>query len=216
MDIKKILAKVAKGEELTEAEKTFLSTYDPEKATNDAAAAARRKAEEELKRVQTKLDELTAESDAVKKKAEEEKKNGMTESEKLTAQLKALADKVAAAEAKTAAAEAKAAATLRSQTIRDAAKAAGIVIAPKTVNEKLFYKILENSLAEVDIANQEQLEAALDSFKAENPGIITAGGSGGSGGTGEPAGPVGVDGRSLVSKMSDAERAKDLEKRGIL
>ena len=62
----------------------------------------------------------------------------MTESEKLTAQLKALTDKVTAAEAKTVAAEAKANATLRSQTIRLRAKEAGIVLAPKTVNEDLF------------------------------------------------------------------------------
>lgn len=186
MDIKKILAKVAKGEELTEAEKTFLSTYDPEKATNDAAAAARRKAEEELKRVQTKLDELTAESDAVKKKAEEEKKNGMTESEKLTAQLKALTDKVTAAEAKTAAAEAKANATLRSQTIRLRAKEAGIVLAPKTVNEDLFFGMLESSLKDIDISDADKLGESLKAFKASNAGIISAGGAGGAGNVGSP------------------------------
>jgi len=212
MNITDILKKVTQGEALTDEEKKFAAEFDPQKVVNDAAAAARRKAEEDAKKLKTDFDELKAKLE----KAAEDKKAGMSENEKLAEELKTLRESITVLTKSKEEAEQKAAATLRSQTIRDAAKAAGIVIAPKTVNEKLFYKILENSLAEVDIANQEQLKAALDGFKAENPGIITAGGSGGSGGTGEPAGPVGVDGSSLVSKMSDAERAKDLEKRGII
>lgn len=219
MDIKKILAKMAKGEELTAEEKTFVASYDPDKASNDVAAAARRKSEEELKKVQAKLDELTAETDAAKKKAEQEKQTGMTEIEKLTATVKTLTDKVTASDAKVVEAEKKSAATVRSQTIRDKAKAAGITLAPKTVNEKLFFQMLEASVGDVDINDPAKLTEVLNSFKAENAGIISAGGAGGAGEQGNPAtgiftgkNPWSKDGFSLTEQVKLESDAPDKAK----
>lgn len=186
MNIKTILMKMAKGEDLTDAEKEFVQNYDPDKAANDAAAAARRKAEDKLNEVQTKLDKLQADADAAKAKADEEKQNGMTEMEKLTARVEKLTEQLEASEAKAKEAETKTAATLRSQTIRDKAKAAGINLAPKTVNEKLFYQLLESSLKDVDINDEAKLTESLNAFKSENAGIISAGGSGGAGNVGYP------------------------------
>lgn len=211
MNITDILSKIAKNETLTDDERKFASEYDPQKAANDVAAAARRKADEDNKKLKTDFEELRAKLD----KAAEEKNAGMSENEKLVHELTTLKESVTALTQSKEAAEKKAAATIRSQTIRDAAKSAGIVLAPKTVNEKLFHQILEQTLSEVDVANPEQLKTALEGFKAENPGIILASGASGVGDTGNPATPKGVDG-SEVSKMSDSERAKDLQKRGII
>lgn len=189
MNIKDILAKIKKGETLTEAEQAFLDAFDLEKLTNDAAAAARRKAEEDAKKLKQQVDELKAERDKAKADAEAKAQEGQTESQKLQSSIEALTKQVGELTKAKAEAEANAAKVARSQTIRDAAKAAGIVLAPKTVSEKLFFQMLEASLDGVDITNADLLKGALESFKTENPGIITAGGVSGSGlPTGQPTG----------------------------
>lgn len=190
MNLKDILAKIAKGEAITDAEKAFIESYDPIKATNDAAAAARRKAEEDAAKYKAELDKIKADAEEAARIAQDEKNKGMTENEKLTAQLKTLADSVSALTKGKEEAEAKAQATLRSQAIRDAAKKAGITLAPKTVDERLFFRILESTLEGVDVADAEKLNASLTEFKESNAGIILAPGAGGAGDLGNPGGPA--------------------------
>ena len=187
MNIKDILAKLAKGEELTDAEKAFLKTYDPDKEKNDAAAAARRKAEEEAAALKAENAELKKKADEAKKAEDEAKKSQMTADQKRDAEFAELKAKIEGLEKAKTDAEQKAAAVQRSQTIRDAAKAAGIALAPKTVSETLFYQMLEATLSGIDITNQEALTAALDKFKTENPGIIIAPGNGSGVNPGDPA-----------------------------
>jgi hypothetical protein len=215
MTIKETLAKIAKGEALTDEEKSSLAAYDPEKAVNDAAAAARRKAEEQAAAFKKQLDEFQSSTAAQAAAMEEEKKAKMTEAQKREAFLADLQKKVEGLEKAKADAERQTKAIQRSQAIRDAAKAAGIALAPKTVSEKLFFQMLESTLDGVDVAQEEQLKAALEGFKAENAGVILAPGSGTGGDPGKPAGPVGLDGKP-VEKMTAQERESDLKKRGIV
>ena len=187
MDIKSIIEKACKGEELTDAEKEFAKTYDHEKVTNDAAAAARRKAEGERDAAKKALEKANADLDAIKAKADADSESKKTDMEKLTSNVEALTGKLDAMTKKAQAAEAQAAAVNRSQSIRDAAKAAGIALAPKTVNEGLFYQLLETTLADVDIADKAALTAALETFKTENAGVIVAPGNGSGVDTGNPS-----------------------------
>ena len=188
MKIKDILAKASKAEALTDEEKKFLEAYDPDKAANDAAASARRKAEEERDTVKKELDKLKADAEAAKKAAEAKDGASKTETEKLMDSVKKLTDKVESLTKAKADAEAKAATVQRSQGIRDAAKAAGIMLAPKTVSEQLFFQMLEARLSGVDIADKAAITAALDAFKVENPGIIATAGGGTGGAGGDPLG----------------------------
>lgn len=84
MKIEEILAKVAKGETLTEAEKQFAADYNPAgsdegaripKARLDAEIAKRKEAEAKNAELSTKVDDLTS-------KVEELETAGMTEAEK--------------------------------------------------------------------------------------------------------------------------------------
>lgn len=187
MTIKEISAKILKGEQLTDAEKAFLQAYDPDKDKNDAAAAARRRAEEERDAAKAEADKLKKQIDDAKQAEEAAKQSQMTESQKRDAEFKKMQDQIAQLTKERDDNASKAAATQRSQSIRDAAKAAGIALAPKTVSEGLFYRMLETTLSGVDIANQTALTEALDKFKAENPGIITAPGNGSGVDTGKPS-----------------------------
>lgn len=186
MTLKEILAKIAKGEELNEAEKKFLADYDPDKAVNDAAAAARRKAEAEKARLQTELDELKAANDAEKAAAEAAKSAKLTDAQRTEAKITQMSKEINELKAAKEEAEKASARLQRSQAIRDAAKAAGIALAPKTISEKLFFQMLEATVGEVDMADAEQLKTVLETFKNENPGVIAAPGAGSGLNPGEP------------------------------
>ena len=191
MTIKEVLAKVAKGETLTEEEKSVLSAYDPDKAANDAAAAARRKAEQEASDAKAELKKLQDTADAAKKAQDDANKANQTEAQRKEAEFKALQTQVAELTKSKTEAETKAATAIRSQLIRDKAKAAGIVLAPKTVSEQLYFQLMEATLTGVDVSDETALAAALEKFKTENPGVIAAPGSGSGVKTGDPSSPTG-------------------------
>lgn len=187
MTIKEVLAKVRKGEALTDEEKAILDAYDPDKAANDAAAAARRKAEQEASDAKAALKKLQDDADAAKKAQDDANKANQTEAQRKDAEFKALQAQVAELTKSKTEAESKANALNRSQSIRDKAKAAGIGLAPKTVSEALFFQMLEATLTGVDVSDETALTAALEKFKTENPGVIAAPGSGSGVPTGSPA-----------------------------
>lgn len=189
MTLKEVLAKVAKGETLTDAEKAFVAGVDPDKERDDAAAAARRKAESDRDTLKAQLDKLTADAAEAKRLADEKAAAGMTETQKQTKLLADLQAKVAAITKSKEEAETRANAVQRSQAIREKAKAAGIILAPKTVNEGLFNQLMEAHLAGVDVADEAALKTALERFKSENAGIILAPGSGAGFKPGEPGAP---------------------------
>lgn len=191
MTIKEVLTKVRKGETLTDEEKTILEAYDPDKTANDAAAAARRKAEQESADAKAELKKLQDANDAAKKAQEDANKANLTEAQRKEAEFKALQATVAELTKSKTEAEAKANAISRSQTIRDKAKAAGIVLAPKVVSEKLAFAMLEATLTGIDVSDDSAMTVALEKFKTDNPGIIAAPGSGTGVRTGSPASPPG-------------------------
>lgn len=210
MDIKTILAKLGKGEALTDDEKKFVESYDPDKVVNDAAAAARKKAEAQAAELQKKLDEVVADAAAKAKAVQDKLDAKMTDAEKQQKAFEELVAKVDALEKAKANAEATAARMMRSQTIREAAKAQGINLAPNTVSEKLFFGMLEAHVGDVDVSDTDALVGSLQAFKKDNMGVIDTSG-GGSGGVGKPGG-----GSTSGDDFTLEQRTADMKKRGLI
>lgn len=87
MDIKSVLSKVSKGEQLTDEEKQFLAGYDPDKVANSTAAAARKSAEAKLKEKEAAVQALQAEIDGIKADADEKANANKPEIERLSREL---------------------------------------------------------------------------------------------------------------------------------
>ena len=178
MTIKDILAKVVKGEALTDEEKTFAGSFDLQTQLDAAASGARKKAEDAKKKAEDALAALRAEFDEFKEKNQPGDKD--TEIAKLTKRLEKIeADKKAAEE--------KLAASERNARVRALAKDAGIVAA-KGVDSKTIDLLVDNLMGGIDLDDADAVKAAFDGFKATNGALIAAGTVGGVGVKGTPGG----------------------------
>jgi len=180
MKLKDIIAKLLKGEVLTDEEKTFLQDYDPDKVSDAIAAAARKgaeakqkKAEDEAKELREKLDEATKTADDKAKGASDAFKALQKEVEKLT---KAKEDS-----------DAKVARQERASAIHARAKELGVVCA-KGAKDEVFSAMLDAAVGAANVTKQDELDAILNAFKADNPALILAGVKGGSGVQGDGSG----------------------------
>lgn len=208
MDIKAVLAKVTKGEALTDEEKAELAAYDPEKVSNSAAAAARKKAEQELKAAKDRVTELEAE---VAEKGNE----GKTELEKVQKQLEKLNKDLAAKDAALAKAEAE-----RKKGIRDG-KISKLMSGLKLmdgVDTDLVRLGLEKSLADLadeDLDSETAVKPLVEGFTTKNKALIV-GDAGGGAGTPAKGGAAGGAGSGDPMKMTAEQRQADLKKKGII
>lgn len=209
--MKEILAKIAKGEALTDAEKETVAKFDLQHELDAAASGARKKAEEAKKKSDDALAALQAEFDTFK--AENDPSKGQSELAKLQKRIEKLeADKKAA--------EDKATAMERSGRIRALAKDAGINPA-KGVDSKTIDLLVDNLMKDVDLEDADAVKAAFDGFKTANAGLIAAGTVGGVGTKGKPGGTfTGANPFSkktfnvteqLKLKINDPEKAAQLE-----
>ena len=176
MKLTDILAKIAKGETLTDEEKTFAGSFDLQAELNTAAAAARKKADGEAKaakdalaKLQGEFDDFKAQNDPAKNQGENAKL--LARIEKLEAAKKAAEDKIAAAE--------------RTAKVRALAKEAGIVAA-KGVDASTLDLLVDNLMGGIDLDDADAVKAAFDGFKGKNAGLIAAETIGGAGHKGGP------------------------------
>lgn len=213
MTIKEALAKVAKGETLTDEEKAFLAGYDPEKVQNDAAAASRRKAEAEVVKLQELLESLKTEKSKADRAAEEAKKSGMTEAQKLAKQIEDLTKNMADLK------KAKDDADKHSQTLARKQRIATIRDGNKIrfidgVDRKLVDGAFEAAFEGLDnFEDEDAVAERVKAFTGVNKALIVDDSGHGTGAESKPA--VGLSGKA-VDKMSDVERRDDLKKRGII
>ena len=184
MDIKEILAKVAKGEDLTDGEKAFLGGYDPQADIDKASAAARRKAERERDDALAKAAKAAEDLEAAQAALRNPQKDD---------QLAKLAKEVEKLTKRNAEAEAKLKATARMEAIRAAAKANGAVAA-EGISAETFDMLLDRAVGEVDVGDADALKGALEAFKSANPAMIADLGRGGVGSKGRPSGGAGATG----------------------
>ena len=179
MKIKDVLAKVAKGEELSEDEKAFVESY--EEPDLDAAANARSK-KERLKHEKARED-LQAKIEALEESAEEAKAGG-SELEKMQAMVEKLTAKN---EQATQLLDAEKSARAESQR----SNALGKVAIPwmDGVNDSYRQTVLTSAFDGIDtddLSDATVTGAIVDKIVAENASFINSGKSGGAGtGAGE-------------------------------
>lgn len=208
MNIKELLAKVARGEALTDEEKTALAAYDPDKAANGAAAAARKAAEKERDTLKAQLEELQT-------KLDEAGNAGKSEVEQLKAQVAKLTKAVETAQQAATKAESDRKALLRGTKLD---RIVGGLKFVDGLDATLPRLALERALADLkdeDLDNETLVQPIVAGFAEKNKAILLDQ-SGGGAGTPPKDRAGGAPGSSDPMKMSAAERASDLKKRGIL
>ena len=206
MKIKDIHAKVLKGETLTDEEKKFLEEYDHDAVTAAArrdaekAAAAAKKAEKDA------MDRLKEAEDKLKEGEDAKQTAAKGESEAVAALKKTVAE----LQKKSEAAEKKVAAQERSAAIGGRAKALGIVPV-KGVSDAVFAKMVEDAVGGTDITDTTTLDAVLNGFKTDNPGLIASNVKDGSGHQGGNPGVGGYTGPNPHSKKYTKPDKLDLQ-----
>jgi len=181
MNIKELLAKISKGEALTDEEKAFVAAYDPDKAVNSSAAAARKSAEAKLKEKEAELLKMQTDIEALKVEAEEKANANKPELEKLTRELEKL--KKGLAEKETAVQQLI---QEKRQMIRGG-KISRVMASLKFVeglDPDIVRLGVEKSLAAIgdeDLESEDVIKPILESFKAKNKAILvdTSGHGGG-------------------------------------
>lgn len=214
MNIKELLAKISKGEALTDEEKAFVAAYDPEKVVNSTAAAARKSAEAKLREKEADLEKLKADIAALQAEAEEKVNASKPELEKLTREMeklqKGLADKESAVQQLI---------QEKRQMIRNG-KISRIMAGLKFVeglDPDIVRLGVEKSLAVIsddDLDSEDAVNPVLEMFKAKNKAILADTSGHGSGNP--PKDTAGSAGVKPVDKMSASERAEELRKQGII
>ena len=206
--IKALLAKLAKGEALTDEEKAELAAIDLDKVADSKAAAARKKAEADLKAAKERLEQLEAE-------AADKSNEGKTELEKVQKQLEKLNKDLAAKDAALAKADAD-----RKKGIRDGkiGKLMSEIKLMDGVDADLVRMGLERSLADVgddDLENGDTVKPIITGFVTKNKALIV-GDTGGGAGTPGKDGAGGRGGSEDPMKMTPEQRQADLKKKGII
>ena len=163
--MKDILQKLLKGEKLTDEERTKVEAFDLEKLQNEAAAAARRKAEGERDAAKTALEELKAK--VAEKEAEDKKKGeaNLTETQKLMKRIETLEKAKADAEAQSKALQ-------RTQAIEAIRTKAGVKfvdgIDPE-ITRGAFAKIFDGM---DNLDDEEAVKEKVAAFVAANKGLV--------------------------------------------
>lgn len=176
MNIKDVIAKALKGEKLTEEEKTFAGSYDPQKDIDTAAGSARRKAEADAKTAKDALTALQAEFDAYK---------ADNDPAKVRARIEELTRNAERIEAETRDIETHIAELTRQARIRSLAQDAHLAPA-KDVDGATFDMLVDHIMKDVDLDDADAVKTAFDGFKTSNAGLIASQGVGGAGVRGTP------------------------------
>lgn len=215
MKITELTAKLLKGEQLTEDEKKFLGEFDPDKAVNEAAAAARRKAEADAKKLMDELEALKAEKSKAEEDAEKERQKGMTEAQKLAAQIAQLTKSVEDISKAKAESDKQAAALARKQKIAQIREANKIAFVDG-VDPELAGGAFAAAFDGLDTLDDEAaVKQRLSAFQSKNKALIFDASGHGAGQDGRPAPAKGLNGKA-VDQMTATERKQDLKQRGII
>jgi DNA repair exonuclease SbcCD ATPase subunit len=167
MNIKAILQKVKTGESLSDEEKTFLDSYDPD----STAAAARKGAEAKAKAEAERATALQARIDEIEAKLSDAENGTKSESEKLKAQLAKLEKQAQDAQKKADEAEGRLRETVRGSHID---KLFGTLKIVDGVDRDAVRSIFAQSLKDLqddDLAT-EAAQERVKAFTAKNPALM--------------------------------------------
>lgn len=162
MNVKDIIKKLRNKEELTAEEAAFLDAYDPDMQINTAAAAARRDAEEKLKKAVADLEAANTAKTDLESKVGELNKTLQNRAAIQNEAFKEVSEKVALLEKENKEAREEAARVKRDNRINTVISKAGITYSDSVdkgvINDDLFKKI--------EMLGEDGLKALED---AENP-----------------------------------------------
>ena len=215
MTILEILAKVAKGETLTEEERKAAGEFNP----NAIAAAARKSAEEKLAETLARQAEVDKELKALQAKVKEAEMAGKTDLEKAQARIKELQTEHATATKALADSQAALKAHVRGSKVQ---RLFGSLRFIEGIDVEMVKAGFAGRLAGIDddkLDDDSVTKPIVDAFMEANKGILAdtsghgsgqgpkAGTQGGKGNEGSPTDP---------SKQTPEQREADLKKKGIL
>lgn len=171
MNIADIIAKLQKGEALTQEETQFFAAFDYSKAINDASASARRKAEKEAGEAKARADELQKAIDELQ--AGNATKGAEKDSEiaKLTKTVELLRQSQEATRKELEESKAAKAKMERESAIAEFAKANGIKAAAN-VSEKGVSDLFRLAVGDADVADADAMRVICEQFKKDNAGLI--------------------------------------------
>lgn len=177
--MKNLIAKLLKGDALTDEERSRLEAYDPDKAANDAAAAARKKAEGER-------DAARKEAEDLRKQIEDSEGKGKTENQKLLARIEKLEKEKSESDAKAAAME-------RARAIEGIRAKSGLKFVDG-IDPDLLNGIFAKQFDGVDdLSDESAVSERIKSFRDANKGLILSEQGGGTGRSNQqPAGGRGT------------------------
>lgn len=209
MNIKEILAKLLKGEALTDAEKAFMAEYDPDKTADSKAAAARKAAEKERDTLRQKLIDLESQ-------LEDAGNAGKTEVEQLKIQVAKMAKAVETATAAAAKAEGEKKALVRGTKLD---RIMGGLKFVDGLDASLPRLALERAMAELkdeDLDNEDTIKPIVDGFRSKNKAILLDESGGGAGTPAKDGVKSASSGGKPIDKMTPDERRADMKKQGII
>lgn len=185
MNIKDIIGKLLKGEQLSADEKSFAEQFDHQKEIDTASAAARRKAEDKAKEAQTKLDAQNAAVKELTEKLAAAEQAAKDAGAGNNAELAKMQKQIAKLEAINAENDKKLKANARTEAIRAAAKEAGITAA-QGISAAALDRLIDLSVGDTDVTDGDAMKAVLEQFKKDNPSMIAAAVKGGANVNGNP------------------------------
>ena len=214
MKIGEIIAKVLKGEQLTDEEKKALGEFDLQKQIDSSAAAARKEAEQKAEAAKAEAAKLQKQIDDLNETIKAKDNAGKTDLEKANEQVATFAKQLKDLESKVQAAESEKSALVRNQKLDAVLSKAGIQFI-----DGVDHGILKKAFAGMfdgieDLDNEEVVKPVLNTFRVTNKGVIVDTTGHGSGNPARVGG--GSAAESDPSTMSDADREKDLKAKGII
>jgi hypothetical protein len=205
--IKDILAKVTKGEQLTDEEKAVVAGFDPD----GLAAAARKKAEADAAKALADAQAFRAQLDEAQAKLSEAEGKGKTDLEKLTAQVATLTQQVTAARGE----KAK---LVRQQKLDDVIRGSGLQFVPDVDGGIMRGALVKefDGLTDEDLADAEKVKPIVGTFRARNKAVILDTTGHGAGGPAHKPGGTPEDRMKAIESMTPVERAAQLKKDGVI
>jgi len=216
MNLKDVLAKLSKGEELSAEEKDFLQKFDPDRMADDKAAGARKKAEAELEKAQKQVADLTKQVEELTKKAKEKENAGKSDAEKYQDQIREMSENLKRLQERADGAEKEKNALARAHALADLRARHKIKF-----QDGLDHKMLEKAFDGVfdgvdDLSDEAAVSTKIETFKRINSAaLVDTSGSGTGAKPHVSAVQVGRSGKP-IAEMSEAERSKDLVSKGLI
>lgn len=207
MDLKTVLAKVAKGEELTKEEKEFLEKYDPDdsrvplKRLNEEIEK-RKAAEADAESVKTELTEMKEKLEKLETDGLDEAAKQKRASEKELAKMQKQIDDLTA---KNAAAEQKAATLERNSKIKELAAKSKF-----RDSGYLDYKLKEKN---IDLSDDDAVSGLIKELEQSSPGMFDSEAKGGTGTGGGGDGGKSGNRETILARIDELRKKPEFTTR---